>query len=417
MAKQKKGAAVAPKVLEAQHRNETIKRFKAFIEEQSNPEIASLFTPRDYQRLYTCKISGIKIRPLVDSEFKSSELKDMKKLFIAYLKEQPKEMFPSKTCTNLHDALTLGIPLLAFLADAYTKESPIADRLRANFGTLAEVEEAYISLGEMVQFVIYALGIMFSTYEDGLIYACNEGDSNNAILMSTVVVKRLLPERCTFKVNGYGREAYRVAWFDLHEPKQKLRYAELSRAQLGIPGATPDVPLKVYIQKHALRRMTDRLDSPNPNMLHLDLFASISEPVAHTVKPGKFLLEMRLNSVKVGYFVATVEGDALLIRTFLFVTNNGTPEGQRLKELTGLQMLDKKFLAIDRLSSFVAKEVVENAEIRAIFEKVNCGYLFDESLQRYTPIEFFNRHTPAVKLPAYIATHNMEEQWMELAST
>ncbi len=414
MTKQKRGAAVAPKVLEAQHRNETTRRFKAFIEELSSPEIASLFTPRNYELLYTYKRSGIKIHPAVDSEFRSSELKNMKNLFAAYLKNQSQDLFPGLPNTNLHDALTLGVPLLVFLVDAYNKESPIADRLRAHFGPVTDVAEAYTSLGERIQFLMYVFGIMFSTYENGLIYACNDENSKASILLNSVVVKRHLPEKRTFKVEGYGREAYRVAWFDLDEPLKKLRYIELSQAQLGIPDASPNVPLKVYIQKHALQRITDRLDSIKLTTLQLPLFDSINEPIAHIVKPGKFLLEMRLNKVKVGYFVATVEGNALLIRTFLFITNNGTPEGHRLKEQTGLQMLDKKYLAIDKLSSFVAKEVAENAEIRAIFEKADCGYLFDKELQTYTAIEFSNRHTPAVKLPAYIANHNLEAEWAEM---
>ena len=119
MTKQKRVAAVAPKVLKAQHRNETIRRFKAFIEEQSSPEIASLFTPSNYELLYACKSSGIKLRPLIDSEFKNSELKEMKELYITSLKRRSEETFPNMPPTNLHDAITLGIPLLTVLANIY----------------------------------------------------------------------------------------------------------------------------------------------------------------------------------------------------------------------------------------------------------------------------------------------------------
>ena len=47
-----------------------------------------------------------------------------------------------------------------------------------------------------------------------------------------------------------------------------------------------------------------------------------------------------------------IEGK-IVIRTFLFVTNNGTPEGKKLAQITGLQKLDKKYLALDKLSTFM----------------------------------------------------------------
>jgi hypothetical protein len=42
-----------------------------------------------------------------------------------------------------------------------------------------------------------------------------------------------------------------------------------------------------------------------------------------------------------------------LFRTFLFITHNCTPEGDKLKQVTGLQKEDMKYWKIDRLSTFV----------------------------------------------------------------
>jgi len=89
------------------------------------------------------------------------------------------------------------------------------------------------------------------------------------------------------------------------------------------------------------------------------------------------LVAFRLFNTKVGYLLAEYIDDAVLIHTFLFITNNGTPEGQKLTELTGLGKLDKKYLAIDKLSSFVKSDIGKNEKLKSIFEKAGCSSLLD----------------------------------------
>ena len=71
-----------------------------------------------------------------------------------------------------------------------------------------------------------------------------------------------------------------------------------------------------------------------------------------------------------------IEG-VIVVRTFLFVTNNGTPEGQLLEKNTGLQKLDKKYLAIDKLSTFMTSDLDKNEEVLRIFKASGCQCLLD----------------------------------------
>ena len=64
------------------------------------------------------------------------------------------------------------------------------------------------------------------------------------------------------------------------------------------------------------------------------------------------LLPFKVFDVKIGYLVANIISEKLLFRTFLFITHRGTPEGDRLKALTGLGKHDISYLCIDRLSTF-----------------------------------------------------------------
>jgi hypothetical protein len=65
----------------------------------------------------------------------------------------------------------------------------------------------------------------------------------------------------------------------------------------------------------------------------------------------------------------------LLLKTFLFITCDGTPEGDKLRKILGLSKWDKKYLAIDRLSSFLNSDIQENAGLCEIFKEADCGQL------------------------------------------
>jgi len=80
---------------------------------------------------------------------------------------------------------------------------------------------------------------------------------------------------------------------------------------------------------------------------------------------------------KVGYLLTTLNEGKLVIRSFLFLTNDGTPEGRKLRALTGLAKRDKKYLEIDKLSTFTAYRIHEDEELSALFHEAGCGSLLD----------------------------------------
>ncbi|SDC25895.1 hypothetical protein [Williamwhitmania taraxaci] len=412
MTKQKRGAAVAPKVQEAQQRNEMNRRFKTFIAEQSSPEIAEQLTPFEYELIYYCKTGGVKIVPTSSSSnhFTKEELEDIKRYIIYLLKDKQCTMFHGKPKVSLYDILTLGIPFLQFLKINYEEPDKNTPMLEAVFGPMKVIEKQFQDYIIAFYQVSYTVGAIWSRYERGFcyIYPDKVYTGEHKIRTLAFIASRHNSETRKFKIDGHSREAMRVAWFHFNDPIKHLKYHDLTPAELGIEHPQQDKLLQVYIQKHAIHRINERLDSIRQGGATGSIFLSLEKPETIVIRKNQILIALRYNSVKVGYFVATVEDDALLLRTFLFITSNGTPEGNLLKQLTGLQMLDKKYLAIDKLSSFVAKEVTENTQIREIFDKVGCGELFDEKIYNYCEQEFLSKHTPAVKLPSYITNDATE---------
>lgn len=69
--------------------------------------------------------------------------------------------------------------------------------------------------------------------------------------------------------------------------------------------------------------------------------------------------------------------EKIIIRTFLFLTNDGTPDGKKLSELTRLQLLDKQYLGIDTLAGFMKFWIAKDEALSALFTEAGCESLLD----------------------------------------
>lgn len=81
--------------------------------------------------------------------------------------------------------------------------------------------------------------------------------------------------------------------------------------------------------------------------------------------------------------MADIIDEKIVLRTFLFLTNNGTPEGEKLHEHTGIMKEDKMYLTIDKFSSFIHSDIKYNDHIKDIFIKAGCQSLFEVDKEVY----------------------------------
>jgi len=131
-------------------------------------------------------------------------------------------------------------------------------------------------------------------------------------------------ERRSVVVEGFRRPCYR---FQVGDVNGKIFNLTIKRELFGFKGT----PIDVYFQSHALERLAERLDGL---MIGVSLGLCITkikrDPVVHDVGGGKYLLDVVINEIKVGYFVANMIEGILLIKTFLFITNTATPKERSL---------------------------------------------------------------------------------------
>ncbi|MCW8310193.1 MULTISPECIES: hypothetical protein [Sphingobacterium] len=154
----------------------------------------------------------------------------------------------------------------------------------------------------------------------------------------------------------------------------------------------------LYIQHHALNRFEERTYSPKGYVQVYLAKTFIYNTPEVIVYRGQVLIACYCARHKIGYFLVSYHGDKWVIRTFLFLTNEGTPEGTKLKELVGLEKEDAKYLMIDRVTAFLDYDIEHDQRLRELFETAGCGSLFGY-------IKLFVRPEDSVKNSASIANY------------
>jgi hypothetical protein len=148
---------------------------------------------------------------------------------------------------------------------------------------------------------------------------------------------------------------------------------EVPLRRLKIPQAKFDDKAPVYIQQYAIDRITECAYCTLPGIAGSLVYQAFTynRKIIPTGE-NQYLIECYCDNVKTGYFSAIYVSGILVIRTFLLITHSDTPEGRKLEQLTGLQKLDKAYLAIDNLFSLANSNIVDDDEIQKIFKEAGC---------------------------------------------
>lgn len=179
------------------------------------------------------------------------------------------------------------------------------------------------------------------------------------------------PETKRVRIDGENRTVYRLYHIEYNG---EVTPVTLAPSLLNEPGSEPIV---VYIQKHALYRLEQRIDAP----LQDDIIFLLSNSILLAtelviIKSGSFLIPYYYENLKLGYLACQrIENVGVVVKTFLFITNSGTPEGFALDKVTGLKKDDKKFLLVDKLSTFANMDISELPSFKKILDKSNLSHL------------------------------------------
>lgn len=205
--------------------------------------------------------------------------------------------------------------------------------------------------------------IYYSMKRDFLVSSGNIPRIEFIIKLSAYPVREV-----SYKINGNARPAYRLGYSKI----DGMDWVKVSARKLKNYYSGNKKELPVYIQSHAIIRMVHRLDLFDNFYLTLQFFINLTPLTNFIFYRGYILIPFVVRRIKMGYFMATIVKDVLLIRTFLFITHGSTPEGDRLRALTGMQKQDLAYWRIDRLSTFYGMKDSDIENLRDIFQKAGA---------------------------------------------
>ncbi len=380
--KKKKNGAVQQKVAQAQLRKEHIRRLRNIFVLLDDLRLYSLLSERAIDKLYNFRAAPLKVVASPGHDVPKYIIEFMEFQTKAFLTDKQMPLFEGGPSFAFSDYFYIGITLDLFLM----RDAPMLKECSPNFdlaeagpdtqkyiAAMDERDKAYCKgLSSMLDFFAVVYGDLSGTLYVPSVKTDIHKSSGDFRRHTLVEIGTYTPPRRQITVDGITRPAIRLCW----KGANYLWEAKVTAEQLGVQeqyGA--DFSFDVYIQQHALNRLSERIDSMSTGIMHFDMIASFIVPKAFCDHRGNILIVFNVLGLKAGYFRATIVDGVLLIRTFLFLTNNGTPEGRKLEKLTGLQMLDKKYLDIDKLSAVVHSDILENEEVSELFRQAGCGSL------------------------------------------
>ena len=193
-------------------------------------------------------------------------------------------------------------------------------------------------------------------------------------------VSAFLPIKKSISINGNRRPIYKVG---LPSNANVHEWAKIDVSLLGDHYSGEKKELDVYIQEHALKRMEERLDTMGA--LSRNFMLAITFPHLKSLESyrGYLLIPIEPANVRVGYLFCNVIKDMLVIRTFLFITHSATPEGDRLKEYTGMDRSDISYWKIDRLSTLLKIDKEHWPKLARMFEVVGIKNIQDLNVEGF----------------------------------
>ena len=364
-------------IAKAHHKNEFLRKLKIFVNSCCDEDIFSLIPPKFQETIYRLRCHSLTIVAASDNPMPEHLLNNQRHTLSVWLKKDPFKLVKYNQTVFLDDFLTVG--LTAFLLNLTISEDsfPNAPRVKAALFNYCNDEEPCNRLCKQLYSAFEAMSWYISDLAGHLYwlnYEMKSAENGKFGVNNIVEIHRIIPETLRIKVNGIIRPAIRMCWA---HPYDGLKWTTLKPSQLGIKNPLSDEPMPVYVQSHVLRRLLERIDSLMPSVAQFNMIISFHDPKVLYDCNHNLMIEYRIFGTKAGYFRIDINKGIVVVRTFLFLTQISTPEGQLLWKNTGLQKMDTKYLALDKLSSFMSSDIGENKIIRKIFNDSGCQSLLE----------------------------------------
>lgn len=319
------------------------------------------------------------------------------------------EIYPDGPLVSPREVMVyITLIYLLVLANEQSTDPNVLRVVKQFMDKAPDFNKLYSQANEIIDSVMSYLGLKMTHFNKRICWleyvSKNQGKN---FLENNIMLVEKIPQALMVVIDNHPRPVYRLA---LAFPSSGLTEISVSSEQLGLDQSIRNMLIPVYLQNHVLHRLKERLDCLSRMTRELHLYASLKDPKISQCK-GRTLVEYNLDKQnKMGYLVVEYLDGILLVKTFLLLSNSGTPEGQRLEASSGMKKIDRQYWAVDRLSTFQQSDMKDNPQIREVFEKAGCGSLFDDIRMLGNDHEIHS--TQAAQMLKYLNMDKVEEQML-----
>ncbi len=364
------------KVAKAQHKNEYFRKIRKVFDALGYGHLYSLIPPDELDIIYGVRCQAINISVAENDFMPPGKLKWIKRIVSSMLKRYEVQLVAGGNRIDLDTFFTAGITLILYqrsIEDNFFRDArTVRDALSVFGDNDRYLNEAFKHL----KHISLTTGLMLSDFTRRVYWSVTDLQmaQNDANVCYQMVWHSAIPDKNYFNIRGEKHVGYRVG---LPVYQKGPKWQSIAAGAHELPVKHHEKEIQIYIQDHALRRLTERNDCVSRESILMELIRSLENPkMNYNQKTEKILIDFYLYNVKTGYLLANVIGNTLLIRTFLFITHIGSPEGDILRKNTGLKRKEIEFLELDKLSTFMTPEIQENKHIKHLFIEAGCRSLF-----------------------------------------
>jgi len=383
-----------PLAYQVKHKKDYLSRMRAVCEKLVGPGWFEVIPATEIDKIYEKRYPSLTIKSAPSVVINSARLEAYRKS-LSLLLESPtfdivEYNIPLKTM------LSEGLTLIHFISTLSGSRFPGSAELRTTFSPflITNTNDYYGHLIDQLASLLFLMDLRSGNYKEGFLHADRTQTNLQKleVMPNTIYVHLFKPIVDKVIIEGSKREIIAVNRF---VPRGISLQVKFRPSAIGLQSDTDDA-LPLYIQRHALQRLDERLGLRAENV-HAHLFFSLyDQPVNYVLVDGRTLIEFNMYEYKVGYLVTIMQDDKLVILSFLFLTNDGTPEGKKLRAITGLAKRDKKYLEIDKLSTFTAYRIHEDKELSELFRQAGCGSLLEAEALQAIAAEYMPERSKAI---------------------
>ncbi len=411
--KHKQSQQSKQKISNAQHRNDFFKRLDSYCKSITGEDVLKLIPRNELDKIYLTRSKSLIVEPEPGHIIPSQIIETIRVIVNSCFKQITIPIEKTNKTVTISENYSMGLSLYMHLIYIENRNYKNSEKVKALlFDTCGDIRFLFDIIydkliDDIFPYLILVTNNLCLHYFSYRLETATPDDAWGARFK--IIVKKYAPEKINIEIDSNSRPAYRIGWTFKADAFEWLYVTPL---QLGINSAFDNLEIPVYIQMHALQRLIERIDCLHPAYLLSGIYDSLRACNVVNNK-DKFIIEYKVLNVKVGYLSALMVEGKLVIRTFLFLTYNGTPEGKRLEDFVGLKKLDTKYLKMDKLSSFMSNKLSSNEELRSIFSKADCLHLVElyDKLDKFTAVH--RENSPIELLSSYLKTNDIKlDEWV-----